>query len=169
MVDGKILLFVEVLEWYFELMVNIVNIVENYVILMCSELLLLLVGDKVQFQYYVVIMFIVDMVCFFLVQFDVEVLIGLLCLLMLCLYFIVFVQVEVESEVYVIVGVVCYDIEGCVCVGGVFSFFVDCVEEEGEVCVFIEYNDNFCLLVNLQMLVIMIGFGIGIVLFCVFM
>lgn len=168
-VEGKILLLLEVLQWYFELMVNIVIIVENYVILMCSELLLLLVGDKVQLQQYVVVMLIVDMVCFFLVQLDVEVLIGLLCLLMLCLYFIVFLQVEVESEVYVIVGVVCYEIEGCVWVGGVFSFFVDCVEEDGEVCVFIEYNDNFCLLVNLEILVIMIGLGIGIVLFCVFM
>lgn len=57
----------EVLQWYFELMVNIVNIVENYVILMCSEMLFLLVGDKVKLQYYVVIMLIVDMVCFFLV------------------------------------------------------------------------------------------------------
>lgn len=168
-VEGKMLFLNEVLQWYFELIVNIVNIVENYVMFICSEILLLLVGDKVKLQYYVVMMLIVDMVCFFLVQFDVEVLINLLCLLMLCLYFIVFLQVEVENEVYVIVGVVCYDVEGCVCVGGVFSFFVDCVEEEGEVCVFIEYNDNFCLLVNLEILVIMIGSGIGIVLFCVFM
>lgn len=62
-----------------------------------------------------------------------------------------------------------YDVEGRVRVGGVFSFFVDRVEEEGEVRVFIEYNDNFRLLVNLEISVIMIGLGIGIASFRVFM
>lgn len=168
-VEGKTLFLNEALQWYFELIVNIVNIVENYVTFIRSEILLSLVGDKAKLQYYVATTSIVDMVRFFSVQFDVEALINLLRSLTSRLYFIVFSQAEVENEVYVIVGVVRYDVEGRVRVGGVFSFFVDRVEEEGEVRVFIEYNDNFRLLVNLEISVIMIGLGIGIASFRVFM
>lgn len=62
-----------------------------------------------------------------------------------------------------------FDVFGSEYLGGCFGYLVCCVEEGCKVKVFSEYNDNFCLLVNDEMLIIMVGLGMGIVLFCVFL
>ncbi|NOP02784.1 NADPH-dependent assimilatory sulfite reductase flavoprotein subunit, partial [Klebsiella pneumoniae] len=85
------------------------------------------------------------------------------------LYSIASSQAEVESDVHVTVGVVRYEIEGRARAGGASSFLADRVEEDGEVRVFIEYNDNFRLPANPETPVIMIGPGTGIAPFRAFM
>lgn len=168
-VDGKSLPLAEALEWHFELTVNTANIVENYATLTRSESLLPLVGDKAQLQQYAATTPIVDMVRFSPAQLDAQALIDLLRPLTPRLYSIASAQAEVESEVHITVGVVRYDIEGRARAGGASSFLADRVEEEGEVCVFIEHNDNFRLPANPQTPVIMIGPGTGIAPFRAFM
>lgn len=168
-VDGKALPLAEALEWHFELTVNTANIVENYATLTRSEPLLPLVGDKAQLQHYAATTPIVDMVRFSPAQLDAQALIDLLRPLTPRLYSIASAQAEVESEVHITVGVVRYDIEGRARAGGASSFLADRVEEEGEVRVFIEHNDNFCLPANPQTPVIMIGPGTGIAPFRAFM
>lgn len=168
-VDGKTLPLAEALEWHFELTVNTATIVENYATLTRSESLLPLLGDKAQLQQYAAATPIVDMVRFSPAQLDAEALIGLLRPLTPRLYSIASSQAEVESEVYVTVGVVRYEIEGRARAGGASSFLADRVEEDGEVRVFIEHNDNFRLPANPETPVIMIGPGTGIAPFRAFM
>lgn len=168
-VEGKTLPLSEALQWHFELTVNTATIVENYATLTRSESLLPLVGDKAQLQQYAAATPIVDMVRFSPAQLDAEALIGLLRPLTPRLYSIASSQAEVESEVHVTVGVVCYEIEGRARAGGASSFLADRVEEDGEVRVFIEHNDNFRLPANPETPVIMIGPGTGIAPFRAFM
>ncbi|WP_171862172.1 NADPH-dependent assimilatory sulfite reductase flavoprotein subunit [Citrobacter freundii] len=168
-VEGKTLSLAEALQWHFELTVNTGNIVENYATLTRSETLLPLVGDKAQLQHYAATTPIVDMVRFSPAQLDAQALVDLLRPLTPRLYSIASSQAEVESEVHVTVGVVRYEIEGRARAGGASSFLADRVEEEGEVRVFIEYNDNFRLPSNPQTPVIMIGPGTGIAPFRAFM
>ncbi|MDM2874104.1 MULTISPECIES: NADPH-dependent assimilatory sulfite reductase flavoprotein subunit [Citrobacter] len=168
-VEGKTLSLAEALQWHFELTVNTGNIVENYATLTRSETLLPLVGDKAQLQHYAATTPIVDMVRFSPAQLDAQALVDLLRPLTPRLYSIASSQAEVESEVHVTVGVVRYEIEGRARAGGASSFLADCVEEEGEVRVFIEHNDNFRLPANPQTPVIMIGPGTGIAPFRAFM
>ncbi|MDM2816623.1 NADPH-dependent assimilatory sulfite reductase flavoprotein subunit [Citrobacter sp. Cpo102] len=168
-VEGKNLSLAEALQWHFELTVNTGNIVENYATLTRSETLLPLVGDKAQLQHYAATTPIVDMVRFSPAQLDAQALVDLLRPLTPRLYSIASSQAEVESEVHVTVGVVRYEIEGRARAGGASSFLADCVEEEGEVRVFIEHNDNFRLPANPQTPVIMIGPGTGIAPFRAFM
>lgn len=49
------------------------------------------------------------------------------------------------------------------------GFLCEYLEENGEVDVFIEFNNNFCLFEDFNIFVIMVGLGIGIVFFCLFM
>lgn len=168
-VDGKTLPLAEALTWHFELTVNTGNIVENYATLTRSETLLPLVGDKAQLQHYAATTPIVDMVRFSPAQLDAQALIDLLRPLTPRLYSIASSQAETENEVHVTVGVVRYEIEGRARAGGASSFLADRVEEDGEVCVFIEHNDNFRLPANPQTPVIMIGPGTGIAPFRAFM
>ena len=168
-VDGKLLPLTDALQWHFELTVNTANIVENYATLTRSETLLPLVGDKAQLQHYAATTPIVDMLRFSPAQLDAEALIGLLRPLTPRLYSIASSQAEVESEVHVTVGAVRFDVEGRARAGGASSFLADRVGEEGEVCVFIEHNDNFRLPANPETPVIMIGPGTGIAPFRAFM
>ncbi|HGN9372404.1 TPA: NADPH-dependent assimilatory sulfite reductase flavoprotein subunit [Citrobacter pasteurii] len=168
-VDGKTLPLADALEWHFELTVNTANIVENYATLTRSETLLPLVGDKAQLQHYATTTPIVDMLRFSPAQLDADALIGLLRPLTPRLYSIASSQAEVESEVHITVGAVRFEVEGRARAGGASGFLADRVEEEGEVRVFIEYNDNFRLPENPQTPVIMIGPGTGIAPFRAFM
>lgn len=167
--DGKTLSLREALLWHFELTVNTANIVENYATLTRAETLQDLIGDKNKLQHYAGITPIVDMVRFAPAQLDAAQLIGLLRPLTPRLYSIASSQAETENEVHITVGVVRYDVEGRARAGGASSFLADRVEEDGEIRVFIEYNDNFRLPANPDTPVIMIGPGTGIAPFRAFM
>ncbi|AGR60155.1 TPA: NADPH-dependent assimilatory sulfite reductase flavoprotein subunit [Salmonella bongori] len=168
-VNDKRLPLSEALQWYFELTVNTANIVETYATLTRSETLMPLVGDKTQLQRYAAATPIVDMLRFSPAQLEADALVGLLRPLTPRLYSIASSQAEVGNEAHITVGVVRYDIEGRARAGGASSFLADRVEEDGEVRVFIEYNDNFRLPEEPQTPVIMIGPGTGIAPFRAFM
>lgn len=85
------------------------------------------------------------------------------------LYSIASSQAEVDEEVHLTVGVVQYEHEGKVRIGGASGYLSGGLEEGGAVNVFIEHNDNFRLPSNLDTPVIMIGPGTGVAPFRAFM
>ncbi|NQZ80463.1 MAG: assimilatory sulfite reductase (NADPH) flavoprotein subunit [Colwellia sp.] len=85
------------------------------------------------------------------------------------LYSIASSQTEVEDEVHLTVGLVSYEHEGQLRLGGASSFLAQHLDEGGTVKVFIEHNDNFRLPENTDTPVIMVGPGTGVAPFRAFM
>jgi len=85
------------------------------------------------------------------------------------LYSIASSQAEVEEEVHLTVGLVSYEYEGQLRLGGASSFLTQHLDEGGTVKVFIEHNDNFRLPENIDTPVIMVGPGTGVAPFRAFM
>jgi sulfite reductase (NADPH) flavoprotein alpha-component len=85
------------------------------------------------------------------------------------LYSIASSQAEVEEEVHLTVGLVSYEYEGQLRLGGASSFLAQHVDEGRTVKVFIEHNDNFRLPENSDTPVIMVGPGTGVAPFRAFM
>jgi len=85
------------------------------------------------------------------------------------LYSIASSQAEVEEEVHLTVGLVSYEYEGQLRLGGASSFLTQHLDEGGTVKVFIEHNDNFRLPENADTPVIMVGPGTGVAPFRAFM
>ncbi|MFT5757331.1 MAG: sulfite reductase (NADPH) flavoprotein alpha-component [Alteromonadaceae bacterium] len=85
------------------------------------------------------------------------------------LYSIASSQAEVEEEVHLTVGLVSYEYEGQLRLGGASSFLAQHIDEERTVKVFIEHNDNFRLPESSDTPVIMVGPGTGVAPFRAFM
>ena len=85
------------------------------------------------------------------------------------LYSIASSQAEVEEEVHLTVGLVAYEFDGQIRMGGASGFLAKRLEEGGKVRVFIEHNDNFRLPQSSDTPVIMIGPGTGVAPFRAFM
>ena len=85
------------------------------------------------------------------------------------LYSIASSQAEVEEEVHLTVGLVSYEHNGKLRLGGASNFLTNQVEEGTTVKVFIEDNDNFRLPADGNTPVIMIGPGTGVAPFRAFM
>lgn len=81
-------------------------------------------------------------------------------------YLILFSLKVYFGEVYLIVVVVCWMVGDRVYGGVCLIFLVD--QQGGSSLVFMLFNKSFCVLQDGSVLMIMVGFGIGIVLFCVF-
>lgn len=85
------------------------------------------------------------------------------------LYSIASSQAEVEEEVHLTVGLVSYEYNGKIRLGGASNFLTNQVEEGTTVKVFIEDNDNFRLPEDGNTPVIMVGPGTGVAPFRAFM
>jgi len=85
------------------------------------------------------------------------------------LYSIASSQAEVEEEVHLTVGLVSYECNGKLRLGGASGFLAKHLEEGGQVKVFVEHNDNFRLPENANTPVIMVGPGTGVAPFRAFM
>ena len=85
------------------------------------------------------------------------------------LYSIASSQAEVEEEVHLTVGLVSYEQDGKLRLGGASGYLTQRMEEGAKVKVFIEHNDNFSLPENDETPVIMIGPGTGVAPFRAFM
>ncbi|TQL16594.1 sulfite reductase (NADPH) alpha subunit [Zymomonas mobilis] len=168
-VEDKILPLAEALQTSFELTVNNTRLVEGYATISQSKLLEKLVADKAALQDYAQKTPIVDMIRQAEAPLTAEQLISLLRPLTPRLYSIASSQAEVESEVHLTVAVVRYEYDGRPRAGGASSFLAERLPEEGEVRIFVEYNDNFRLPDDPNAPVIMIGPGTGIAPFRAFM
>lgn len=160
--NGQTLTLREALTDHLELTQNTTVIVEKYASLSRDERLIELLADKHQLQQYAQTTPLPDMIRQAPADLDAEQLVALLRPLTPRLYSIASAQEEVGNEVHITVGVVRYDVEGRARTGGASGYLADRLEEEGELCVFIEHNDNFRLPANPQTPVIMIGPGTGI-------
>lgn len=145
-----------------ELTQNTTVIVEKYAALSRDEHLIELLADKHQLQQYAQTTPLPDMIRQAPADLDADQLVALLRPLTPRLYSIASSQEEVGSEVHITVGVVRYEVDGRARTGGASGYLADRLEEDGELRVFIEHNDNFCLPANPQTPVIMIGPGTGI-------
>lgn len=85
------------------------------------------------------------------------------------LYSIASSQAEVEHEVHLTVGLVSYEYDGQLRLGGASSFLTQHLDEDRTVKVFIEHNDNFRLPASGDTPVIMVGPGTGVAPFRAFM
>ncbi|WDE11089.1 assimilatory sulfite reductase (NADPH) flavoprotein subunit [Thalassomonas haliotis] len=85
------------------------------------------------------------------------------------LYSIASSQAEVDEEVHLTVGLVSYEKDGKIRLGGASGYLAQRLEEGAKVKVFIEHNDNFRLPESDETPVIMIGPGTGVAPFRAFM
>ena len=85
------------------------------------------------------------------------------------LYSIASSQAEVDEEVHLTVGLVSYEQDGQLRLGGASGYLAQRLEEGGKVNVFVEHNDNFRLPDSDDTPVIMIGPGTGVAPFRAFM
>ncbi len=85
------------------------------------------------------------------------------------LYSIASSQAEVEEEVHLTVGLVCYQEDGALRFGGASGFLTQQLAQGGKVKVFVEHNDNFRLPQNDETPIIMVGPGTGVAPFRAFM
>ncbi|AEI37977.1 MAG: NADPH-dependent assimilatory sulfite reductase flavoprotein subunit [Zymomonas mobilis subsp. pomaceae] len=161
-IDDTVVPLAKALQQSFELTVNTARLVEGYAELSQNETLLKLISDKAALQSYAQKTPIVDMIRQAVSKISAEQLIGFLRPLTPRLYSIASSQAEVENEVHITVGAVRYEVDGRPRAGGASSYLADRVEEDGELRVFIEYNDNFRLPDDPNTPVIMIGPGTGI-------
>ncbi|KGT91946.1 NADPH-dependent assimilatory sulfite reductase flavoprotein subunit [Enterobacter cancerogenus] len=168
-VNGENLPLAEALQKHYELTVNTPQIVEQYAALSRNDALLALSGDKPKLQSYAQSFPIVDMVRQAPTELNAEQLTGLLRPLTPRLYSIASSQAETDTEVHITVGAVRYEIDGRQRGGGASTWLADRIEEDGDIRVFIEYNDNFRLPANPETPVIMVGPGTGIAPFRSFM
>lgn len=168
-VNGKTLPLTEALQNHIELTQNTTPIVEKYAALCRDEKLNALLVDKPALQQFAQNTPFVDMVRQAPTELDAQQLVDLLRPLTPRLYSIASSQAENESEVHITVGAVRYEIEGRARSGGASGYLADRLEEDGELRVFIEYNDNFRLPADPQAPVIMVGPGTGIAPFRAFM
>lgn len=168
-IDGQNMPLSQALRSHLELTQNTTVIVDKYAALSRDEKLIALLADKPALQQYAKNTPIVDMVRQAPSDLNADQLVALLRPLTPRLYSIASSQAETENEVHITVGVVRYDIEGRPRTGGASGYLADRLEVDGDIRIFIEYNDNFRLPANPETPVIMIGPGTGIAPFRAFM
>ncbi|AHM75660.1 NADPH-dependent assimilatory sulfite reductase flavoprotein subunit [Yersinia hibernica] len=168
-VDGQDMPVSQALRSHLELTQNTTVIVDKYAALSRDETLIALLADKPALQHYAKNTPIVDMVRQAPSDLNADQLVALLRPLTPRLYSIASSQAETENEVHITVGVVRYDIEGRTRTGGASGYLADRLAVDGDIRIFIEYNDNFRLPANPETPVIMIGPGTGIAPFRAFM
>lgn len=161
-INGKSISLDEALKKYYELTQNASIIVKNTAIVSKDKLLLDLINDKEQLNYFVSTTPIVDMMHQISARLTSQNLLQILRPMKPRFYSISSAQEEVGEEIHITVGVVRYKINGRLRSGGASSYLIDRLKENDEIRIFVQSNDNFRLPSNPNISIIMIGVGTGI-------
>ena len=168
-VDGNLFDISTALQTKLELTQNTPAFVKGYAELADNAALNAIVEDAEKLQALVQSTPIVDVLNEFPATVAPEALVNLLRPITPRLYSISSSPAEVGEEVHLSVGVVRFEHNGKVRSGGASGYLADRVEEDGQVRVFVEYNDNFRLPQDHGKPIIMIGSGTGIAPFRAFL